>query len=128
VALFVLPILVCQQHRLTFAPVFTVRRDEAQYNWAKSFKAICQGLTAYVKQHHAASIAWGGKVTWGGKMRVTLWLSRTCLAYSRQHLSPIKQVRSMTFWSNAIAQTAPGDEDAERYIYNTKLGMPIATQ
>ncbi|EGD73876.1 hypothetical protein PTSG_05571 [Salpingoeca rosetta] len=31
---------------------------------------------------------------------------------------------TMTFWSNAIAQTAPGDGDADKYIFNSKLGVP----
>lgn len=31
----------------------------------------------------------------------------------------------MTFWSNAIAQTAPGEGDADQWIYSTKLGMPV---
>jgi len=32
----------------------------------------------------------------------------------------------MTFWSNALAQTAPGDSPADAYEFNTKLGIPIA--
>ncbi len=31
----------------------------------------------------------------------------------------------MTFWSNAIAQTAPGEGDADKYIYSTLLGVPV---
>ena len=29
------------------------------------------------------------------------------------------------FWSNALAQTAPGEGKADAYEYNTKLGIPI---
>ena len=29
------------------------------------------------------------------------------------------------FWSNALAQTAPGEGKADAYEYSTKLGIPI---
>ena len=31
----------------------------------------------------------------------------------------------MTFWSNAIADTAPGEGQADEYRFNTKLGIPL---
>ncbi len=31
----------------------------------------------------------------------------------------------MTFWSNVLAKTAPGEGKADEYIYNYKLGVPL---
>ena len=116
------------------ARISSLARDEKHYDWAKKFKAMCQGLVAYVKKHHAAGVAWGNKVTSGWQPNLVpglfreprLFLSTGFTDHDATPLCPHAQVRSMTFWSNAIAQTAPGDEDAERYIYNYKLGMPVA--
>lgn len=87
-------------------------RDSTQCDWARSWTVVLKALAAYIKSHHTTGLAWGNKM------------------------------RSMTFWSNAIAQvpatcvyspsdplvlqTAPGEGDPDRYIYNYKLGAPIS--
>ncbi|EDQ88543.1 uncharacterized protein MONBRDRAFT_32729 [Monosiga brevicollis MX1] len=70
--------------------------DEGNRAWAQSYKQLLTALAQYVKAHHATGLSWG------------------------------KKMRSMTFWANAIAQTAPGEGDADRYIYRYKLGAPVA--
>ena len=63
--------------------------------WATAFAATLGELRDYIEEWHPTKMAWGAKA------------------------------RSMTFWSNAIAQTAPGDGASDQYEYSTKLGMPI---
>eukprot|EP00055_Hartaetosiga_balthica_P013569 m.70268 g.70268 ORF g.70268 m.70268 type:complete len:476 (+) comp8304_c0_seq1:89-1516(+) len=64
--------------------------------WAKSYLDLLRALGAYVKKYHPTGPVWG------------------------------KKMRSMTFWSNAIAQTAPGEGDADMYVFNARLGVPLA--
>ena len=58
----------------------------------------CAIAAAYVTKWHAEKVGWG------------------------------KKARSMTFWSNAISQTAPGEGTADAYEYSTKLGMPVSRE
>ena len=71
------------------------KESPADAEWAKSLNALFSALSAYVKAHHTTGVTWG------------------------------KKMRSMTFWSNAIAMTAPGEGDADKYIYSYKLGMAV---
>jgi hypothetical protein len=61
----------------------------------QAFRGTLDEVFAYVNEWHKDEVAWGSKA------------------------------RSMTFWSNAIAQTAPGEGTADPYEYSTKLGMPV---
>lgn len=66
--------------------------------WCTAFVDCLQELLAYITQWHAYEPGWGPKS------------------------------RSMTFWSNAIAQTSPGEGAADAYEYSTKLGMPVSKE
>lgn len=71
-------------------------KDDTHVQWARAFNTLLKEHLSYIRQHHKGGLSWGNKM------------------------------RSMTFWSNAIAQTAPGDEDPDRYVYKYKLGAPVA--
>eukprot|EP00039_Didymoeca_costata_P001059 m.49311 g.49311 ORF g.49311 m.49311 type:complete len:310 (+) comp10610_c0_seq1:281-1210(+) len=72
--------------------------DETQIKWADAFIQTLKELQEYVGKWHKDKIGWGTKI------------------------------RGMTFWSNAIAQTAPGEGTADQYEYSTKLGAPVTKQ
>eukprot|EP00041_Stephanoeca_diplocostata_P019213 m.409381 g.409381 ORF g.409381 m.409381 type:complete len:365 (+) comp21244_c1_seq19:253-1347(+) len=80
-----------------FGGIYDGRADnDLNVRWAKSFIATITELLEYVKTWHPENLAWGNKM------------------------------RSMTFWSNALAQTAPGDGNADEYEFHSGLGIPIA--
>jgi hypothetical protein len=67
-------------------------------------------LREFVAAHHPAGLAWGNTV---------------CNSLSSIFFSFSVQIRSMTFWSNTLAKTAPGEGNPDEYIYNYKLGVPL---
>jgi len=77
--------------------VFECHADKPDHiAWAKAWAQTLDELLAYVTKWHTDKVGWG------------------------------KKARSMTFWSNAISQTAPGEGTADAYEYSTKLGMPVS--
>ena len=105
---------------------------EAHVQWASAFIGALKELLAYVKKWHPENMAWGNKVGgWHCGMRTDASTPTAPITLRSLHLSdPIVglvvtlsskrhscmcahavQMRSMTFWSNALAQTAPGDSE-----------------
>lgn len=74
------------------------KKDPTWCAWAQAFLDAMEELHAYVGKYHKEEMAWGAVKN---------------------------KSRSMTFWSNALAQTAPGEGKADAYEYSTKLGIPI---
>eukprot|EP00050_Salpingoeca_kvevrii_P013197 m.27281 g.27281 ORF g.27281 m.27281 type:complete len:513 (-) comp4738_c0_seq1:1308-2846(-) len=73
-------------------------KDENQVKWARAWIATLKALQTFVKKNHTTGLVWGTKI------------------------------RGMTFWSNAIAMTAPGEGDPDKWVYSTKYGMPICIE
>eukprot|EP00040_Diaphanoeca_grandis_P006769 m.38586 g.38586 ORF g.38586 m.38586 type:complete len:310 (-) comp17956_c0_seq1:112-1041(-) len=69
-----------------------------QVELSTAFVDAMTELLGYVEKFHKKELSWGSKTN---------------------------KSRSMTFWSNALAQTAPGEGLADEYEYSTKLGIPI---
>ena len=77
--------------------------------WLASYQALLEALRVFVAAHHPAGLTWGNTAS-------------VLLVFTPAHRH---QIRSMTFWSNVLAKTAPGEGKADEYIYNYKLGVPL---